>query len=295
MDEYEACSPSPMDVDGGYSSSDEEMHFSSKVRILSQLQMTLTPSNPEFPHHTLSTIPDEPDNAGALSDVSDEDIPSTPALNISSRRPWGDDRELQADESKPSRKSKKKHTCTACNKLIEGRSIRAPRDGSAPRSKHRWHKECFRCTVCQAPFDGLECYLSSDTRMPFCGACYHTRNGSLCCICGSGVEGPCVLVEEDDDEQYFTRKSHTDCFKCSECSIILNKSYYEMQRGEFMCEVHAIQTYNKLRARAFVSKGLPMSAQAVVSAQKRMSRIERRLTSTVVNIDPNQFNSGVPF
>lgn len=301
---------SPRMNNDDYSSSDDEMHFSSRVRILSQMQMTLSPINSEFGSSQLSPLSASSTSFGrhekVPSDVSDDPIPNTPALNLTTRASSTDSTSKVPETIHPfpHRRRHPKHRCTACNLLIEGRLIRAPRQegvhAGGPRSKRRWHRECFKCTVCQTPFDGLECYLSSDSQMPFCGDCYHKQNGSLCFICGSGVEGSCVIVkDEDEDENSGTvRRAHTDCFKCSECAIVLNDCYYEMQRGEFMCEVHAVQAYNKFKARAFVSGGLALNARAVASAQKRMSRIEKRLSRLVINSEmmPLQPDAdGTPF
>ncbi|KAK9363818.1 hypothetical protein V1504DRAFT_444670 [Lipomyces starkeyi] len=150
-----------------------------------------------------------------------------------------------------------KAKCHGCGLPILGKSISSV-DGRVP---GKWHRDCFKCTACRSPFPTGEFYVLE--RMPYCARDYHLQNGSICAVCGEGVEGECLELEgatdEEDDkrmteehdmaaESHCRQRVHTTCFRCWECKVLLKDEYYEMQ-GRYLCEVHATQTYNKARAQ----------------------------------------------
>ncbi|TID18829.1 hypothetical protein E6O75_ATG05950 [Venturia nashicola] len=122
--------------------------------------------------------------------------------------------------SKPS-----KGNCAACETPIYGKSIKA----AGEKLTGRYHKECFSCKTCQAPFPTAEFYVLNNA--PYCGRHYHELNGSLCRQCDSGIEGQ--YLQTDRSEKY-----HAHCFSCVECRVRLTDDYFEVN-GQPFCERHA--------------------------------------------------------
>jgi hypothetical protein len=92
--------------------------------------------------------------------------------------------------------------CRACDEPIRGRSL-ASKDGKL---SGRYHKRCFCCTTCQAPFETASFYVYKDR--PYCKRHYHELNHSTCSECGDGVEGECLQLEDNTIR-------HPSCFTCT--------------------------------------------------------------------------------
>jgi hypothetical protein len=118
-----------------------------------------------------------------------------------------------------------KGNCAACQQPIYGKSIKA----AGGKLTGRYHKECFACKTCQAPFPTAEFYVLNNA--PYCGRHYHELNGSLCRKCGLGIEGQ--YLQTDRREKY-----HAHCFSCTECRVRLTEDYFEVN-GNYFCERHA--------------------------------------------------------
>jgi hypothetical protein len=115
--------------------------------------------------------------------------------------------------------------CKACGRSIVGKSISSA-DG---RLTGRYHKACFVCTQCQAPFASSTFYVLDNA--PYCELHYHELNGSLCTSCGIGIEGQYL-----EDES--AKKHHLGCFRCGDCSKVLQDGYFEVN-GQAFCESDA--------------------------------------------------------
>lgn len=118
-----------------------------------------------------------------------------------------------------------KGNCRGCGETIKGKSVRAE-DG---RLTGRYHKQCFVCKTCQAPFPTADFYVMNNH--PYCARHYHELNESLCKNCDRGIEGPYLETEQK-------QKFHPHCFSCQECHRILRKDYFEFD-GRTLCEQHA--------------------------------------------------------
>jgi hypothetical protein len=118
-----------------------------------------------------------------------------------------------------------KGNCAACRLPIYGKSIKA----AGGKLTGRYHKECFACKICQAPFPTAEFYVLNNA--PYCGRHYHELNGSLCQKCDTGIEGQ--YLQTDRRERY-----HAHCFSCTECRVRLTEDYFEVN-GNYFCERHA--------------------------------------------------------
>ena len=94
-----------------------------------------------------------------------------------------------------------KGNCRGCGELIKGKSV-SSKDGQL---SGRWHRDCFVCKTCRAPFPTADFYVLSNH--PYCNRHYHQLNGSLCRHCDRGIEGQYV---ETDSKQ----KCHPHCFTC---------------------------------------------------------------------------------
>ena len=118
-----------------------------------------------------------------------------------------------------------KGNCRGCGELIRGKSVSSA-DG---RLTGRYHKACFVCKTCQAPFQTVDFYVMDNN--PYCSRHYHELNNSLCTKCDRGIEGQ--YLETDS-----TLKFHPHCFSCQECHRILRDDYFEWN-GRTLCEQHA--------------------------------------------------------
>ncbi|KAK8241858.1 hypothetical protein HDK77DRAFT_267613 [Phyllosticta capitalensis] len=118
-----------------------------------------------------------------------------------------------------------KGNCRGCGQAIVGKSVKAA-DGSL---SGRWHKQCFVCMTCRAPFVTTDFYVLND--QPYCARHYHQNNGSLCCGCDTGIEGQYVESER-------RAKFHPQCFQCGICRVTLRDDYFEFM-GVAYCERHA--------------------------------------------------------
>lgn len=112
--------------------------------------------------------------------------------------------------------------CKGCNEPITGKSVSSA-DG---RLTGRYHKACFVCSTCSAPFTSATFYVHDDK--PYCEQHYHRINGSLCSTCGNGIEGQ--YLADDTDQKY-----HPTCFTCADCTAPLRDGYFEVA-GHFYCE-----------------------------------------------------------
>lgn len=121
-----------------------------------------------------------------------------------------------------------KGNCRGCGELIKGKSVSSA-DG---RLTGRYHKQCFVCKTCQAPFQTADFYVMDNH--PYCARHYHELNDSLCKKCDRGIEGQ--YLETDDQRQKF----HPHCFSCQECHRILRDDYFEWN-GRTLCEQHAFR------------------------------------------------------
>jgi hypothetical protein len=119
-----------------------------------------------------------------------------------------------------------KGECRGCGTHIYGKSVKAA-DG---RLTGRYHKECFVCRTCQAPFPSAEFYVHENA--PYCAQHYHELNGSLCRKCNHGIEGQYLETDRRG-------KFHAHCFCCSRCREKLDMDYYEVD-GRPYCERHAL-------------------------------------------------------
>ncbi|KAK9372939.1 uncharacterized protein V1513DRAFT_383804 [Lipomyces chichibuensis] len=221
-----------------------------KLRILSQLQA-------EF---TATRLHDHPARGvGSLVEFLHTHLEESSTLQTS----LGSLAKLS--EAKISDKAK----CHGCGLPILGKSISSV-DGRVP---GKWHRNCFKCTACRSPFPTGEFYVLES--MPYCARDYHLQNGSICAVCGEGVEGECLELEDATDEEdgkriteemaaesHGQKRVHMTCFRCWECRVLLEDEYYEMQ-GRYLCEVHATQAYNKIRGQLcnFTCVGVDVDSQ----------------------------------
>ena len=105
--------------------------------------------------------------------------------------------------SSPARKpaTTNKGNCRGCGELIKGKSV-SSKDGQL---SGRYHRDCFVCMTCRAPFPTADFYVLGDH--PYCNRHYHQLNGSLCRHCDRGIEGQYVQTD-------LKQKCHPHCFTC---------------------------------------------------------------------------------
>ncbi|KAJ9199181.1 hypothetical protein DTO164E3_4885 [Paecilomyces variotii] len=120
--------------------------------------------------------------------------------------------------------------CRGCDQIITGKSVSSA-DG---RLTGRYHKTCFVCYTCRAPFQTADFYVLDDH--PYCAQHYHELNGSLCATCNTGIEGQYLETNERAGRGSSDRpKFHPDCLKCRTCRIVLRGEYFEWN-GHVYCE-----------------------------------------------------------
>jgi hypothetical protein len=95
----------------------------------------------------------------------------------------------------------------------------------------RYHKQCFVCKTCEAPFQTADFYVMDNH--PYCARHYHELNHSLCIKCDRGIEGQYLETEK-------RLKFHPHCFSCQDCHKILRDDYFEWN-GRTLCEQHAFR------------------------------------------------------
>ena len=127
----------------------------------------------------------------------------------------------------PKPRAANKGNCRGCGELIKGKSVSSA-DG---RLTGRYHKQCFVCKTCQAPFQTADFYIMHNH--PYCGRHYHVLNDSLCKNCDRGIEGQYLETEK-------RLKFHPHCFSCQECHRILRDDYFDWN-GRTLCEQHAFR------------------------------------------------------
>jgi len=144
-----------------------------------------------------------------------------------------------------------KGNCKGCGQPIIGKSVSSA-DG---RLSGRYHKECFVCRTCRAPFATATFYVISDA--PYCERHYHKLNNSCCFACDRGIEGQYLETER-------RQKFHPGCLTCADCRRVLRDDYFEMN-GRVYCERDA---FRKAQQRSLLGPG----------GGKGTNRMERRTT-----------------
>lgn len=136
---------------------------------------------------------------------SDDDYAPSYHLQSGSLRPSPAPVSSQSYPPPPTRAAKprpNKGYCRGCGELITGKSVSSA-DG---RLTGRYHKACFVCQTCKAPFQTSDFYVIDN--QPYCNRHYHRLNGSLCKSCDRGIEGQYLETEKRE-------KFHAWCFSCS--------------------------------------------------------------------------------
>lgn len=128
--------------------------------------------------------------------------------------------------------------CRRCKLPIEKSAVSSS-DGQL---KGKWHRACFACTRCEAPFDGDDFYVH-DGR-PWCQYHYAEENGTLCASssCRKPIEGACILAPSVRGDERF-HPGHLRCEHRGGVSGTQNcrdpmTEYYDIG-GERFCERHA--------------------------------------------------------
>ncbi|KAF2774205.1 hypothetical protein EJ03DRAFT_322794 [Teratosphaeria nubilosa] len=157
-------------------------------------------------------------------------------------------------------------SCRGCNKIIEGKSVKAA-DG---RLTGRWHKACFTCRTCEQPFTTADFYVIDNH--PYCEQHYHEKNGSLCYGCNCGIEGQ-YLETSSSMSGGGDRKFHPRCFTCHDCRQVLNEDYFEIS-GKVYCERHALAAMRgQARLAAPGAGGLSAPDRRALTAERRTTRL----------------------
>ncbi|KAF7914944.1 hypothetical protein EAE99_010365 [Botrytis elliptica] len=133
----------------------------------------------------------------------------------------------------PRRPATSKGNCKSCTLPIKGKSVSSA-DG---RLTGRYHKPCFVCTTCRAPFLTSEFYVHNDA--PYCEHHYHQLNDSMCSGCDRGIEGQYLESEKKE-------KFHPSCLNCADCKRNLRHDYFEMG-GKIYCERDAFRRAQESR------------------------------------------------
>ncbi|AMD21041.1 HEL240Cp [Eremothecium sinecaudum] len=132
--------------------------------------------------------------------------------------------------NKPTKYPPGKGPCRSCNGEIKGKSIYSKRVGEL---SGQWHRECFRCTVCQVAFSRtVPCYILDDNT--FCRHHFHEANNSICVVCNDYIEGECL--ENDNNETF-----HINCLSCYICKTLIQEDYYVYNNKFSLCTNHDME------------------------------------------------------
>lgn len=112
--------------------------------------------------------------------------------------------------------------CKKCSKRIFGNSVNA--------LDAFWHPDCFVCAVCCCTFDGMG-FIVQDG-LPYCEKDYNSKFSIKCQGC-SGVIGAGQNYVEAASSAF-----HSNCFKCSVCSVKLENSQFYVSGGRVRCVNH---------------------------------------------------------
>lgn len=177
-----------------------------------------SPTDPSLNNSTMTFL----QNGPASPDVPPKSPmrPKTPSSSAASP-PMGD------PIPRPPTASGNKKRCRGCGQVIVGKSVSSA-DG---RLTGRYHKACFVCFTCRAPFQTADFYVLDDH--PYCAQHYHELNGSLCATCNKGIEGQYLETVEPGGGG--GSKFHPNCLTCRTCRIVLRGDYFEWN-GEVYCE-----------------------------------------------------------
>lgn len=203
--------------------------------MLQDLQMNQNPSSPsnEKPPATRTSDLEPP----RLTDPSlrGPDSPTDPALerglfserSAPPKSPLRPKTPVAEPIPRPPTATGQKRRCRGCGQPITGKSVSSA-DG---RLTGRYHKACFVCHTCRAPFLTADFYVLDD--QPYCAQHYHELNGSLCATCNRGIEGQYLETVEKSGGR--GAKFHPDCLTCRTCKIVLRGDYFEWN-GQVYCE-----------------------------------------------------------
>ncbi|KAF2209757.1 hypothetical protein CERZMDRAFT_86719 [Cercospora zeae-maydis SCOH1-5] len=158
-----------------------------------------------------------------------------------------------------------KAMCRGCGHMIEGKSVKAA-DG---RLTGRWHKACFVCRTCDAPFLTADFYVINNH--PYCEHHYHEQNDSLCHGCNRGIEGQYLETTTSTRQGVIDKKYHPRCFTCSQCRVILTDDYFEISCRVY-CERHALAAM-RVQAHAAGVQGLYPTDHRAMMAGRRTTRL----------------------
>ncbi|KAJ0173334.1 hypothetical protein K1T71_011510 [Dendrolimus kikuchii] len=116
-------------------------------------------------------------------------------------------------------KSKESLSCAGCLNVIGN-------DDYVSALNQDWHKDCFRCSVCDAL---LSTWYFERGGLLFCQADYWARYGESCQQCAQVMTGPVMAAGE--------HRFHPECFACCACGAHIEdgESYALVDRSSLYC------------------------------------------------------------
>ncbi|TQB73805.1 hypothetical protein MPDQ_005452 [Monascus purpureus] len=218
----------PLEPGRLYSVSEESLSRNRR-RMLDESAQSESPTEleppPPLPMHLVS--PDSPTDPAILQG-SVSLIPENKCRQPEPRSPLRPN--MPRSATAPTPRARPKGRCKGCGELIMGKSVSSA-DG---RLTGRYHRACFVCYHCRAPFETADFYVLDDH--PYCAQHYHELNGSLCSSCNQGIEGQYLeTVERTGHGPSDRQKFHPGCLRCFMCQISLNGDYFEWN-GQVYCE-----------------------------------------------------------
>jgi hypothetical protein len=273
---------SPPPTEDFAATSGEKDRASSAASSLAEMPPPLRPRNgslavesatdPLFVNRALSPIPPaEEEKEDATTPTQDAEMEQKPAVT-----PFAPRKASLASQGRVV--GPHKGICRGCSKPImpQQKSVSSA-DG---RLTGRYHKECFVCWTCKAPFPTSEIYVHEDH--PYCAHHYHELSNSLCATCGKGIEG--VYMETANVAGRGREKHHPHCLKCTTCRIQLNNDYFELS-GKVYCERDAFRLASLPRVhdrspakpsplvREYISSGNPELLKGKNFPERRITRL----------------------
>ncbi|XP_060806660.1 LIM domain kinase 1 [Amyelois transitella] len=157
--------------------------------------------------------------------------------------------------------SKKSHECAGClNDIGDDDYVSALRQD--------WHKDCFRCSVCDAQ---LSTWYFEKDELLFCQSDYWARFGENCLQCSQVITGPVMSAGE--------HRFHPECFACARCGLHLEdgEPYALLERARLYCGA-CYPLLSSQSAHAIRSLRVPAAALTLAAADDRALSVTDKLS-----------------
>jgi len=126
--------------------------------------------------------------------------------------------------------------CRRCGRLLEGAVLKV--GGGA------YHTSCFSCAECGVGLAATQVALDPAGRDVYCETCHAQLFAVRCAECGDPIS-PASGATTAPRLTALGRDFHPDCFRCSDCRLILEDGCYPLDNTPFCMDCHETRLYRK--------------------------------------------------